>query len=161
MALLSCFQPLILGGLVTNDKISLSLLFIPWSVLSGCSCCNRELNAFLIHLPYFIVLPDTTGGGGGSVTKSCLTLCDAMDYSPPGSLAHGISQARILEWVATSFFGIFLIQGSNLRLLHWQADSPLLSCLGSPVWYLSCHLKLKQNNPRRSQMSASQNLDHS
>jgi len=26
-----------------------------------------------------------------------------MDYSPPGSSVHGISQARILEWVAISF----------------------------------------------------------
>ena len=30
----------------------------------------------------------------------CLTLCDPMDYSPPGSFAHGILQARILEWIA-------------------------------------------------------------
>ena len=34
------------------------------------------------------------------VTKSCPTLFDAMDYSPPGSSVHAISQARILEWVA-------------------------------------------------------------
>ena len=34
------------------------------------------------------------------VTKSCLTLCDPMDCSPPGFSVHGISQARILEWVA-------------------------------------------------------------
>ena len=33
---------------------------------------------------------------------SCLTLCDHMDYSPPGSSVHGILQARILEWVAIS-----------------------------------------------------------
>ena len=32
--------------------------------------------------------------------QSCLTLCDPMDWSPPGSSLHGISQARILEWVA-------------------------------------------------------------
>ena len=31
--------------------------------------------------------------------QSCLTLCDAMDCSPPGSHVHGILQARILEWV--------------------------------------------------------------
>ena len=30
----------------------------------------------------------------------CLTLCDPMDCSPPGSSAHGILQVRILEWVA-------------------------------------------------------------
>ena len=37
------------------------------------------------------------------VPQSCLTLCDPMDGSPPGSFVHGISQARILEWVAISF----------------------------------------------------------
>ena len=35
--------------------------------------------------------------------QSCLTLCDPMDCSSPGSSVHGILQARILEWVATSF----------------------------------------------------------
>ena len=34
--------------------------------------------------------------------QSCLTLCDPMDCSPPGSFVHGILQARILEWVAIS-----------------------------------------------------------
>ena len=32
--------------------------------------------------------------------QSCLTLCDPMDCSPPGSSVHGILQTRILEWVA-------------------------------------------------------------
>ena len=32
--------------------------------------------------------------------QSCPTLCNAMDYSLPGSSIHGILQARILEWVA-------------------------------------------------------------
>ena len=34
------------------------------------------------------------------VTQSCLTLCDSMDCSLPGSSIHGIFQARILGWVA-------------------------------------------------------------
>ena len=34
------------------------------------------------------------------VTQSCLTLCNPMDCSPPGSSVHGILQARTLEWVA-------------------------------------------------------------
>ena len=33
----------------------------------------------------------------------CLTLCDPIDGSPPGSLVPGILQARTLEWVAISF----------------------------------------------------------
>ena len=37
------------------------------------------------------------------VTQSCLTLCDPMDCSPPGSFVHGILQARMLKWVAISF----------------------------------------------------------
>ena len=41
--------------------------------------------------------------GGGLVAKSCPTLCDPMDCSPPGSSAHGISQARILEWATLPF----------------------------------------------------------
>ena len=37
------------------------------------------------------------------VAKLCLTLCDPMDSSPSGSSVHGISQARIPEWVAFSY----------------------------------------------------------
>ena len=35
--------------------------------------------------------------------QSCLTLCDPIDGSPPGSSVPGILQARTLEWVAISF----------------------------------------------------------
>ena len=35
--------------------------------------------------------------------QSCLTLCDPIDRSPPGSPVPGILQARTLEWVAISF----------------------------------------------------------
>ena len=37
--------------------------------------------------------------------KSCPTLCNSMDYSPPGSSVHGILQARILELVAVPSSG--------------------------------------------------------
>ena len=58
------------------------------------------------------------------VTHSCPTLCNPMDYSPPGSSVHGILQTRILEWVATPFSwgssrpGDLPHPGTNLRLLH-------------------------------------------
>ena len=42
----------------------------------------------------------------GSIAKSlqsCLTLCNPIDGSPPGSPVPGILQARTLEWVAISF----------------------------------------------------------
>ena len=37
------------------------------------------------------------------VAQSCPTLCNSMDYSPPGSSVHGILQARTLEWVTIPF----------------------------------------------------------
>ena len=37
------------------------------------------------------------------VTQSCVTLCDPMDCSLPGSSVHGIFQARVLEWGAIAF----------------------------------------------------------
>ena len=47
----------------------------------------------------------------------CPTLCDPMDYSPPGSSVHGILQVRILEWVA-----IFFSRGSS-----WPRDQTQVS----------------------------------
>ena len=35
--------------------------------------------------------------------QSCLTLCDPIDGSPPGSPIHGIFQAKVLEWGAIAF----------------------------------------------------------
>ena len=37
------------------------------------------------------------------VAKSCMTVCDPIDSSLPGTFIHGIFQARVLEWVAISF----------------------------------------------------------
>ena len=59
-------------------------------------------------------------------TQSCLTLCNLMDCSPPGSSVHGIFQERILERVAISYS-----RGSSRSrdwtwvscISYWQADS--------------------------------------
>ena len=54
-----------------------------------------------------------------SVCRPHPTLCNPVDYNTPGSSVHGISQARILEWVAiSSSRGIFLTQWSNPHLLR-------------------------------------------
>ena len=50
------------------------------------------------------------------VAQSCLTVCDTVDRSPPGSSVHGISPAKFLVWVA-----IFFSKGTSLS---WdQMDS--------------------------------------
>ena len=70
--------------------------------------------------------------------QSCLTLCDPMDCSPPGSSFQRSLQARILEWVAMlSFRGISLTQGLSpclSCLLHWQ--SLPLAPLGKPMGHI-------------------------
>ena len=65
-----------------------------------------------------------------SGTKSCLTLCDPMDCSPPGSSVHWIS--RSLEGLYFLLQGILPDQGWNPSLLQWQVDSLPLSYLGNP-----------------------------
>ena len=59
------------------------------------------------------------------VAQSCLTLCDPMDCSPPGSSVLGISQVRILEWVAIS----------SSRGSSWPRDQTILSCIGRWILY--------------------------
>ena len=53
------------------------------------------------------------------VSQWYLTLCDPMDYSPPGSSVHRILQARIVEWVAISYS-----RGSS-----WPRDRTQVSCI--------------------------------
>ena len=68
--------------------------------------------------------------------QSCLTLCNPMDCSPPGSSVHGILQARILEWVAISSpRGSSQIRDGNCISFDCCicTDSLLLSHQGSPV----------------------------
>ena len=59
------------------------------------------------------------------VVKSCQLFCNPMDCSPPDSSVHGISQARILEWVAISSYR----RSSQLR------DQTLVSCTGRQILY--------------------------
>ena len=53
------------------------------------------------------------------VAQSCPTLCNPMDCRPPGSSAHEIFQARVLEWGAIAFS-----EGSSIVLYNpWCVES--------------------------------------
>ena len=66
--------------------------------------CQECVKRFMIHVIRL--------SGPGMVTlisvsvcaQLCLMLCNTLDCSPPDSSVHGIFQARILEWVAISFY---------------------------------------------------------
>ena len=67
-------------------------------LLTGSKLGKQYNKAVYCYLAYLIYMQSES-----EVTQSCLTLYDPLDCSLPGSSIHGILQARILEWVATSF----------------------------------------------------------
>ena len=68
-----------------------------------------------------------------SVAQLCASLCDPMDYCPPGSSVHGIFQARILEWVDISFS-----RGSS-----WPRDRTHVSCVSCIAGRFLTHWAIK------------------
>ena len=85
------------------------------------------------------------------ITLLCLTLCDSISCSPPGSSAHGILQTRILEWVAIPFS----------RRSSWSKGQTRVSCIacgffticatGKPI--SSFNYKQKQTNKQKPLIS--------
>ena len=64
------------------------------------------------------------------VLQLCLTFCDRMDCSPPGSSVYGILQSRILEYVAmpsSRESSQHMYQTHVSCLLHWQAGTLALA----------------------------------
>ena len=101
----------------------------------GILCSNKKEHHWYIHRPDWIFRAlcwvDKANPQGLHtvwfysccflVAQSCLTLCDRMDCSPPGSSVHGILQTRILEWVAMLSF-----RGSSQ-----PRDRTRISCVSS------------------------------
>ena len=55
-----------------------------------------------MYIYIYIYRERETAAAAAKSHQSCLTLCDPIDGSPPGSPIPGILQARTLEWVAIS-----------------------------------------------------------
>ena len=72
----------------------------------------------------------------GEVTQSCLTLCNPVDCSLPGSSLHGILQARVLEWVAISFSRGSSQPGNQTGVSALQADSLPIELSGKCQWFV-------------------------
>ena len=66
--------------------------------------------------------------------QSCLTLCDPIDGSPPGSAVPGILQARTLEWVAISFSNAWKWKVKVKSLSHvWLLATPWIAAHRAPA----------------------------
>ena len=79
------------------------------SVLHATDLILREKVGIMVKMKHLLSI-----GVCVCVAQLCPTLCNPMDYSPPGSFVHGILQARILEWVAISVFKV--VKTMNLRV---------------------------------------------
>ena len=69
------------------------------------------------------------------VAQSCLTLCNPIDGSPPGSSIPGILQARILEWVAMCWAKCILFYCMSPRCTQWVQSSLLQASLEFCIWF--------------------------
>ena len=70
------------------------------------------------------------------VTKSCSSLCNSINSSPPGSSVCGICQMRIVEWVVLPFCRESSRPWDQTHISCIAADSLWLSHQGSPSLYL-------------------------
>ena len=105
---------------------------------------------FYFHGIFYIYIYIMVCVHAQSLRQSCLTLCDPMDYSLPGSSIHGISQARILGWVAisscrgssqpkdrTCVSWVFCI--GMWILYHWPPGKHLLVCVCTHIYSQNTH----------------------
>ena len=87
------------------------------------------------------------------VAQECPTLCDPLDCSSPGSSVHGISQARILNWVSIPSSGDLPDPGikpmSSVSPVL-QVDSLPLSHRGSPFHESKKARKRRRREEQRS-----------
>ena len=90
-------------------------LVVTW-LLHLCFLSRSSLNSLTMEV---LFSPFTSKDVKVLVTQLCLTLCDSMNCSLPGSSLHGILEARIVEWIAIHSSGI------EPRSPSLQADSLL------------------------------------
>ena len=85
-------------------------------------CCPTAQNDLVVNTFGFVlyfIIEFYLLSSVSSVAQLCPTLCDPMDCSLPRSSVHGISQARILKWVAVPSLGHLSDPGIELTSLMY------------------------------------------
>ena len=107
------------------------VLYLFWNFSSP------DMTVDVTELGQLQIIPSCEMPDVGCVARSlqlCLTLCDPMDCSSPGSSVHGILQARILEWI--------VISSSRESSQSWDwTPFSYVSCIGRRVLYHQHHLE--------------------
>ena len=107
-----CHQPCVTGPF-SQPTPSLSINSITTSSIEPCPTAPGQTKSPISDLQhsvfgiyansFFSTVYFLYGYAAAKLLQSCLTLCDPIDRTPPGSPVPGILQARILERVAISF----------------------------------------------------------
>ena len=115
--------------------------------MSPIKCINRHYFLWCTHTAQVVIQP-------------CLTLCDPLGYNPPGSSAHEILQARILERVAIPFS-----RGSP-----WPRNQTQVSCISGRffIYYdsstlfqnLGCSFSFPASKPIKSRIKRNARTRH-
>ena len=110
------------------------------SSLSSLGCLSASyVLAFFHRLKIYVILIHIIGMHA-KLLQWCLTLCNSMGHSPPGSSVHGILQARYWSGLSFPSPGDLPdpgIESMSLSLLHWHVDSLLLAPPGKPCYRYS------------------------
>ena len=123
---------------VNNTCIMILSIILFWNLGKGCKpSCRLLFNKWQTNIPRATIQSNNLfilcalyiiDMKWNEVAQLCLTLCNPMDCSLPGSCIHGIFQTRILEWVAISF---------SIRP-PWPTPSPKV-CSSSCSLHRWCH----------------------
>ena len=121
---------LVLIYLITGSLYLLTT-FILFSLPLLPTSRTTNLSSFSVSL--FVLKYNVPAAAAAKSLQSCLTLCDPMDGSPPGSPVPGILQARTLEWVAISFSNAGKWKVKVKSLSHvWLLATPWTAAYQAP-----------------------------
>ena len=106
-------------GFPEGTRACMVLKGFHWSAFLCVCVCIYMCVCMYIYINVYI---HAAAAAAAKLLQSCLTLCDPIDGSPPGSPVPGILQAKTLEWIALSFSNAW----------KWKVKVKLLS----RVWLL-------------------------
>ena len=125
-----------LGSPIWSSNLFEEVLYSPHLWIVKLEGFGRDDTALLLLLPielWFLLYVFAVSAAAAKSLQLCLTLCDPIDGSPPGSPIPGILQARTLEWVAISFSNAWTLKVKVKSLSHvWLFATPWTAAHQAP-----------------------------
>ena len=125
-------------------RVSCKMLYLSL-IMVAFVCLCESIQHFANVTSFFQNTYWSTTAAAAKSRQSCLTLCNSIDSSPPGSSVPGILRARTLEWVAISFSNAW----------KWKVKVKSLSCVRLFVtpWIIAYQAPPSMGFPRQEYWS--------